>query len=54
MVCGGPNKNRPLIYRMTLVNMGKQNKQGHRGYTETLELTWVHKTYRGIKNIQYY
>ena len=35
MVCGGPDKNFPLIYRMTFVNMGKQNKQGYTGYTET-------------------
>ena len=51
MVCGGPNKNRPLIYRMTLVNMGKQNKQGYTGYTETLELTWVHRIYIGVYRV---
>ena len=51
MVCSGPDENCPLIYRMTLVNMGKQKKQG---YTETLELTWVHRIYRGIQSIQYY
>ena len=54
MVCGGPDKNCPLIYRMTLVNMSKQKKQGYTGYTETLKLTWVHRIYRGIKSIQYY
>ena len=54
MLCGGLEKNSPLIYRMTLVNMGKQNKQGYTGYTETLELTWVHRIYRGIQSIQYY
>ena len=50
MVCSGPDKNCPLIYRMTLVNMGKQNKQG---YTETLELAWVHRIYRGKQGIAY-
>ena len=35
----GSDKNCSLIYRMTLVNMGKQDKQGYTGYTETLELT---------------
>ena len=54
MLCGGLEKNSPLIYRMTLVNMGKQNKQGYTGYTETLELTWVHRIYRGIQSIHFY
>ena len=34
--CGGLDKNSLLIYRMTLVNMGKQNKQEYTGYTVLL------------------
>ena len=51
MLCGGLEKNCPLIYRMTLVNMGKQNKQGYTGYTETLELTWVHRIYIAVYRV---
>ena len=36
MECSVLDKNSLLIYRMTLVNMGKQNKQGYTGYTVLL------------------
>ena len=41
MECGGLGKNSLLIYRMTLVNIGKQNKQGYIGVYRVYSITRV-------------